>query len=227
MTVGRLVHQLLHETFGTQRTFAPVGESHLLILGSNLQNAVKRVLKERTEDSPDLWWESVMSQATMVAARMLELAADWFSPGHWYQAEGELEGVYQDVRLRGRTDLIISDRAEIREASLKICDFKTSRLPIVFRPSAGDGLQFVGYRLLALANGAAAVKLTVVRPEDLKPIRFPSDEKLKPVVERLARIQSQLVFGRRPAARFGQSETLPIATIDIPAAVLEKKMERT
>ena len=227
MTVGRLVHQLLHETFGTQRTFAPVGESHLLILGSNLQNPVKSMLKERAEDSPDLWWESVMSQATMVAARMLQLAADWFSPGHWYQAEGELEGVYQGVRLRGRTDLIISDRAEIREASLKICDFKTSRLPIVFHPSAGDGLQFVGYRLLALANGAAAVKFTVVRPEDLKPIRFPSDEKLKPVIERLARIQSQLVFGRRPASRFGQSETLPIATIDIPAALLEKKMERT
>jgi hypothetical protein len=158
---------------------------------------------------------------------MLELATDWFSPGTWYQAEGELEGVYQGVRLRGRTDLIISNRAAIREASLKICDFKTSRLPIVFRPVAGDGLQFVGYRLLALANGAASVKFTVVRPEDLKPIKFPADEKLNPVVERLAWIQSQLGFGRRPAAKYGQSETLPIATLDIPAAVLERKMEVT
>jgi PD-(D/E)XK nuclease superfamily len=227
MTIGRLVHRLLHETFGTQRSFAAVQESHFLLLGNNLRNAVATMLTEHSQNSPDLWWESVMSQATMVAARMLELATDWFSPGTWYQAEGELEGVYQGVRLRGRTDLIISDRADIRDASLKICDFKTSRLPIVFRPVAGDGLQFVGYRLLALANGAASVKFTVVRSEDLKPIKFPADEKLNPVVERLALIQSQLVFGRRPAAKYGQSETLPIATLDIPAAVLERKMELT
>jgi PD-(D/E)XK nuclease superfamily len=227
MTLGRLVHRLLHETFGTQRSFAAVQEGHFLLLGNNLRNAVAKMLEEHPQNSPDLWWESVMNQATMVAARMLELATDWFSPGTWYQAEGELEGVYQGLRLRGRTDLIISDRAGIREASLKICDFKTSRLPIVFRPVAGDGLQFVGYRLLALANGAASVKFTVVRSDDLKPIKFPTDEKLNPVVEGLAQIQSQLVFGRRPAAKYGQSETLPIATLDIPAAVLERKMEVT
>jgi PD-(D/E)XK nuclease superfamily protein len=227
MTVGRLVHRLLQETFGTQRSFVAVEESHLLLLGNNLQNAVERMLRERAQPVPDLWWESVMGQATMVAARMFELAADWFLPGLWYQAEGEMEGVYDGLRLRGRTDLVLSDRADMNDASLKIADFKTSRLPIIFRPSTGDGLQFVGYRLLALANGAQVVRFTVIRPEELKPIKFPSDEKLIPIIERLARIQSRLVFGRRRGAKYGQSEVLPIATLDIPAAVLEKKMEIT
>jgi hypothetical protein len=115
----------------------------------------------------------------------------------------------------------------IRRASISICDFKTSKQPARFDGESGDGLQLLGYRLLAQANNAVPIEVLVVRPDSLKSIEFPSHEELVPLPVRLARLQRDKSFGRRPAEKWETSEQLPIATLPVDPSVLERKLERT
>jgi hypothetical protein len=122
---------------------------------------------------------------------------------------------------------VISDRETLPSASVSICDFKTSKQPAWFDVESGDGLQLLGYRLLAQANNAVPIEVLVVRPDSSKLIEFPSHEELMPLLARLARLQRDKSFGRRPAEKWETSEQLPIATLPVDPLVLESKLERT
>jgi hypothetical protein len=238
MTIGRIAHRLLQQAFGQKgefQAFERTGQwsraEACATLRTQMQFAFQKMRAEKLACGPDLWWETILAKALSLASRMLESISEHFRPGLWYQSEGTLTGTYQspggDLELEGRTDLILSDQDRLDAAVLRICDFKTSKQPQSFNPQTGDGLQFLGYRLLARANGARHAEILIVRPEDVKVLKFPPDEELAALVELLARLQRERTFGRRPSAKWEASEALPIATLPIDPDILEKKFVLT
>ena len=122
---------------------------------------------------------------------------------------------------------MLSDLAGLEDASVRILDFKTSKHVRTFDPENGDGLQFLGYQLLAKINGARSVEPVVVAPDQSKPIAIPSEADLASLIDLLAHLQTSQSFGRRPSLKWEATEKLPIATFPIAPEILEKKLALT
>ncbi len=236
MTVGRIAHRWLQSAFGKNARFASFRQSPLRIperasalFRSELEIAYMRTRSETPV--PDLWWETILNKAFSLALRMLERAGSYFDPYGYYQSESELKGIWHstggDLALDGRTDLILSDLAQLKDASVQIVDFKTSKRVRTFDHENGDGLQFLGYQLLAKINGARNVELMIVTPDQSKQIQLPTDADLTSLINLLARLQSSQSFGCRPSVKWDVAETLPIATVPIAPDVLERKLALT
>ena len=236
MTVGRIAHRWLQSAFGKNARFASFRQSPLRIperasalFRSELEIAYMRTRSETPV--PDLWWETILNKAFWLALRMLERAGSYFDPYAYYQSESELKGIWHstggDLALDGRTDLILSDLAQLKDASVQIVDFKTSKRVRTFDHENGDGLQFLGYQLLAKINGARNVELMIVTPDQSKQIQLPTDADLTSLINLLARLQSSQSFGCRPSVKWDVAETLPIATVPIAPDVLERKLALT
>jgi len=236
MTVGRLAHRWLQSAFGNKAGFASLRQSSLRIpeqasalFRGQLEIAYLRTRSEKPR--PDLWWETILNKAFSLALRMLERAGGYFDPHAYYQSEGELSGIWHstegDLALDGRTDLILSDLAQLENASVQIIDFKTSKRVRTFDQENGDGLQFLGYQLLAKVNGARKVELIIVTPDQSKEIELPSDADLASQINLLARLQSSQSFGCRAGVKWDITERLPIATLSIAPDVLERKLALT
>jgi hypothetical protein len=236
MTVGRVAHRMLQEAFGARgRIFqhaAPWSrvEARAALL-NQLRFGFQKMRAAQSAQAPDLWWETILDKAISLASRMLENVSENFQADLWYQSEGTLSGAYHSaagkLELEGRTDLILSDRDCLNDATLCICDFKTSKQPQNFNPETGDGLQFLGYRLLAKINGARHAEMFIVKPDGIKLLKIPPDEELAYWIESLARMQRGRTFGRRPDERWGASEKLPIATLPIDPDILKEKLALT
>ena len=233
ITIGRIAHRWLQSAFGKNAVFTPFrqwsSEQAIILLKSRLDIAFQRTRSEI--QGPDLWWETILSKAFSLALRMLERAGAYFDPEGYYQSEGELEGVWNSatgaLALNGRTDLLLSDLAGLADASVRILDFKTSKQVRTFDPANGDGLQFLGYQLLAKINGARSVEPVVVAPDQSKQIALPSEADLAPLIDLLAHLQTSQSFGRRPSVKWEATEKLPIATFPIAPEILEKKLSLT
>jgi hypothetical protein len=238
MTVGRVAHRLLQEAFGGRGMFqafqraAPWSRAEARdALRDQMQFAFQKMRVAQSAYGPDLWWETILDKAMSLASRMLENVSEYFQADLWYQSEGTLSGAYhsagEQLELEGRTDLILSDRDGLDAAALCICDFKTSKQPQNFDADTGDGLQFLGYRLLAKVNGARNAEMFIVKPDGIKMLKIPPDEELASFIHSLARMQRLRTFGRRPDERWGASEKLPIATLPIDADILDEKFALT
>ncbi len=238
MSVGRLTHRLLQRGFAGSGQFLaldPLAKwsreeaCRQILQAMEIELARKR--KELMPEGPDLWWETVLSKAFTFATQMLDQVSRRFEEGRWYHSEatsrGALSTASGDLKLEGRTDLILSDRENIDSTAPLICDFKTSRRVQRFDAESGENLQFLGYRILAELHGARGIEFLLVRPDSLKPLDLPPSEELTGLTERLARLQSERKFGRRPAEKWESTEKLPIATLPIDAAILESKLELT
>ena len=236
MTIGRIAHRWLQSAFGKSAEFTPFRQSYdrsteqvSILFKSQLEVAFQKARIEIL--GPDLWWETILNKAFSLALRMLERAASYFDSEGYYQSEGELEGIWSsaagNLELNGRTDLMLSDLAGLADASVRILDFKTSKQVRTFDPENGDGLQFLGYQLLAKINGARSVEPIVVAPDQSKQIALPSGVDLASLIDLLAHLQTSRCFGRRPSVKWEATEKLPIATFPIPSEILEKKLALT
>jgi len=196
-----------------------------------METAVAEGRQELLAHGRDLWWESILSKSFTFATQMLERLSARFEEGQWYHSEAKLTGAFatasSDLKLEGRTDLILSDREALQSATPVICDFKTSKRAQRFDAESGENLQFLGYRILAKVNGALATEILVVKPDSIKSLDLPPDEELAGFTELLARLQTERSFGRRPAEKWELTEKLPIATLPIEAGVLESKLDWT
>jgi hypothetical protein len=237
-TVGRATHRLLERTFGGSGQFGALGQSenwskeevcNELLLRVHI--AAEKLRSEFRVETADLWWNTVLNKAATFAVQMVRQISTRFDREAWYHPEytwiGAIETASGRLALVGRTDLVVSDRENLHAARISICDFKTSKQLARFDEESGDGLQLLGYRLLAQANHAVPIEVLVVRPDGLKLIEFPSNEQLMPLLVRLARLQEYKSFGRRPAEKWEISEQLPIATLPVDPSVLERKLELT
>jgi hypothetical protein len=235
MTVGRITHRLLQQAFGGGGQFQPFRqaaqwsreETQAQLLNQLKEGYQKMRTNLTATVEPDLWWDTILARGMSFASRMLERVSERFEASLWYQSEGVLQGTCPSrsgvLELEGRTDLILSDRNALDSAQLCICDFKTSKQPPGFDSRTGDGLQFLGYHLLAQANGALRTELLIVKPDGVTVISFSSEEMLDDLIDQLARLQCDRSFGRRPADRWSASEKLPIATLPIDSGILEAK----
>ena len=235
-TVGQLAHRWLQIALGQSAHFIPIrsstggsSEQVLALARGQLETAWRKARSQMLE--PDLWWESILNRAFSLALPMLERAVTYFDPNGYYQSEGRLDGVWQGasahLALIGRTDLLLSDLARLDGATVRIIDFKTSKQIRTFDLENGDGLQFLGYQLLARLNGARHVEPIVVAPGLSKQIFLPPEVDLLWLIDLLARLHTSQSFGRRPAAKWDATEKLPIATVPIAPAILEEKLALT
>ncbi|MBV9391376.1 MAG: PD-(D/E)XK nuclease family protein [Verrucomicrobia bacterium] len=231
LTVGRVVHQLLQDAFGGKGEFLNIGlaiSAEQKLVRTVLEKRIRKGVSELRTGLPsyDLWWDTILRKASLLASRILGELEAKLIPAFWFQAEGKYQAVRAgetNLRLEGRTDLIISDRSGLRDATVLVCDFKTSKEIAYFNLATGDGLQMLGYKLLVELNGAREVQVLFVQPGGARLIRFAGVEQLNQMSERLGRLQAELKFGRRPNQKFGRSEELPIATVPIDARVLDQK----
>ena len=238
MTVGRLTHRLLQRGFAGSGQFRSIDpsakwtrEQECMRILHAMETAVADRRQELLAHGRDLWWESILSKSFIFATQMLEQLSARFKEGQWYHSEAKLTGAFAtasgDLKLEGRTDLILSDRETLQSATPLIFDFKTSKRALRFDAESGEDLQFLGYRILAKVNGALATEILVVKPNSIKSLDLPPDEELAGLTELLARLQTERSFGRRPAEKWELTEKLPIATLPIEAGVLESKLELT
>ncbi len=231
LTIGRVVHRLLQDAFGGKGEFLSIDLAISAERGSVrtvLEKRIRKGVNEWKTSLPfvDLWWDTILRKAALLSFRILDELETKLVPGFWFQAEGQYQATRAgeaNLRLEGRTDLIISDRSGLRDARVLICDFKTSKEIAYFNLTAGDGLQFLGYKLLVELNGAREIQALLIQPGGARLIRFPGAEELNQMSERLGRLQADLRFGRRPNQKFGRSEELPIATVPIDDRVLDQK----
>ena len=70
--------------------------------------------------------------------------------------------------LKGRIDILISDRPEIPSASVRMFDFKTGRgqAPTLSTLERGNGAQFAAYYLMARDAGAAEAVIGIIKPDE-------------------------------------------------------------
>ncbi len=125
------------------------------------------------------WRDEALAATTWYVGWMIEYFGR--APAPSFKAEHGLEAVLDDgatrVVLGGRLDLVAED-----EASTRILDYKSGRLPTKKAVEQGEEVQLPSYALLA--QHVRAVSYLGLRRGDRRPLHF-DQEQLEPVRERM------------------------------------------
>src|SRR5581483_204745 len=115
-----------------------------------------------------IWWETCLRKAAWIARRCLASIAE--IDGKWFFAmekrmRQEVCADAAKLRLKGRFDFVLSDRAAFQDARMQIVDFKTGKSdpPTLATLAKGNGFQFAAYFLMAKDAGAASVSVGIIR----------------------------------------------------------------
>ncbi len=180
-----------------------------------------------------LWWVTCLRKAGWAARRCLREVRGWLE-GNYCVAEQSVAASVATpagpLPLKGRIDILISDRPEMAGAHVRIFDFKTGRgtaAPSLATLERGSGAQFAAYYLMARDAGAAEAVIGIIKPEARALDIFSSADEasLRARFAVLAGLRRTLRFGRRGplVADYGVCETLPLATTPIDPAILDQK----
>jgi hypothetical protein len=179
-----------------------------------------------------LWWETCLRKAGWATRRCLREVRGLIE-GRLCAMEQNLTVTVRTPRgtlpLKGRIDIMICDRPEVRDASVRMFDFKTGRsdAPTLSTLQNGSGAQFAAYYLMARDAGAAEAGIGIIKPEDHASVVFGAEheEQLRAWFGVLAELRRTMRFGRLGplVTERGVCETLPLATTPIDPAVLEQK----
>ncbi len=236
--LGTLVHRLLEKAFDSPQEFVRLAdalslssvsrEDAAIELKKRIQSAAVAISEEQSLSGSRLWWRSVLHKAVWIAEQIVQnLSAD---PERWVRSEYQMTSVDAPGKLylRGRADLLISDRPALSNSVVTVIDFKSSMLESTFSVLNRSLLQFCGYASLVNSLGAAGSKLELVTPIEAKTIPDFKIAEVQDVYDELVRIQETLCFGRRGNAlnRFERPEHLPIATLPLDRRLLAQKRER-
>ena len=236
-TLGNLVHRLLarilRNPFGdlfanglSELRLSPVlRESR----GPDAHRYIKKLVREWELPSDDLWWTSLVEKTVYFVERMLSEIGPWLEKFPYGVSEHSTQDMtIEDPKmvLKGRFDLLLAAANAVPGTGITIVDFKTAGSPRQIKADTGEGFQFVAYRLLAEAMGAAFCDQIAVLPtgsKDLGDLKEPGEIERK-LIE-LAWMQAHTCFGQAPLLRveFGLRETLPLATLPIPTWILRRK----
>ncbi len=236
--LGTIVHSLLEKAFHSPQEFARLTDSLALsstsredmtaALKKKIQSAAVSVAEERATGGSHFWWRSVLHKAVWIAEQIVQnMSVD---PLQWFSSEYQVTSVDTPGKLylRGRADLIISDRPALTNSVVTVIDFKSSMLENTSSVQNRSLLQFCGYASLMDSLGVAETKLELVTPVEASTIPDVKIAEAQAAYEELGRIQETLCFGRRGNAlnRFERSEDLPIATLPLDRLMLAQKRER-
>jgi hypothetical protein len=237
IVVHRLLAYLLRNPFGDlfQSGLSDLRESPFLreSRGLNAHRYIRKLVRELDLPRDDLWWSSIVDKATFFVENMLGEIGPWlekFPYGASEHSTGELTVSDPEIALKGRFDLLLAEANTVAGADITIIDFKTAGSPRQIKADTGEGFQFVAYRLLAETMGASSCHQIAVLPtgsKDLGGLKQP--EEIERKLAELAAMQRRTCFGHAPLLRgeFGVRESLPIATLAIPAWILRKKRALT
>jgi len=234
--VGNRAHRWLGRILGLPDHLVAVkaGSNDEGKLAGELE-AARRELEEwyRAEGlAMPMWWETCLRKTAWATRRCLREVRGRLD-GEYCAMEQRLAVTVQTPRgpllLKGRIDILISDRPEFAGARVRMFDFKTGRgaAPTLATLANGQGAQFAAYYLMARDAGAAEAVIGIIKPEErARDVFGPDDEDvLQARFGELAELRRTLRFGRRGAvvADYGACETLPMATVPIDPAILEQK----
>jgi hypothetical protein len=179
-----------------------------------------------------IWWETCLRKTEWATRRCLREVRGWLE-GDFCATEQKLAVTVRTAAgpllLKGRIDILISDRPEIPGARVRMFDFKTGRgqVPSLATLERGYGAQFAAYYLMARDAGAAEAVIGIIKPEERARDVFgaANEEGLRARFGVLAELWRNLRFGRRGplVSDYGVCETLPLATTPINPAILEQK----
>jgi hypothetical protein len=236
-TLGILVHRLLAHIL--RNPFGDLFENGLSELqqGAALRESrspgahryIKKLVRELDLPRDDLWWNSIVEKTVYFVERMLGEIGPWlekFPYGVSEHSTRDMITADPAIVLKGRFDLLLAAANAVSGAGIAIIDFKTAGSPRQIKAETGEGFQFVAYRLLAEAMGAAYCHQIAVLPtgsKDLSELKEPAEIERK--LAELAWMQAHSCFGQAPLLRveFGLRETLPLATLPIPTWILRRK----
>jgi len=234
--VGNRAHRWLRRVLGVGDQLAPPISS---------PDAEARLFRELTAARIELeqayaaeglpvpiWWETCLRKTAWAARRCLREVRQWID-GRYCSMEQklalEVHTPSGSLLLKGRIDILISDRPEIPGATLRMFDFKTGRgdAPSLATLARGKGAQFAAYYLMARDAGAAEAVIGIIKPEDhARDVFGPADEEaLRARFSLLADLRRNLRFGQLGplVSDYGECESLPMATLPIDPAILEQK----
>lgn len=237
MVVGTLAHRWLARALEGGEEFKPLPrEGFWARLDTQVAATRARLREGYAGENLELpiWWETCLRKAAWVARRCLaplgKLEGAWF-----FAMEKRLRETVKTgdgpLRLKGRFDLVLSDRRSLDGARVIVIDFKTgkSAAPSLATLGHGSGFQFAAYFLMAKDGGAASVSAGIIRHDLTKLDAFAEADEtsLRALMSPIARLQRELVFGRCGplVAQFGRCEILPMATLALDARVLARKAE--
>ncbi len=179
-----------------------------------------------------IWWETCLRKTEWAARRCLREARGCMD-SRYCAVEQPLAVTVRtpagSLPLKGRIDVLISERPEIAGAHVRMFDFKTGRgsTPTLASLARGQGAQFAAYYLMARDAGAAEAVIGIIKPEERARDVFGAadEEALRARFSLLAELRRTLRFGRRGplVSAHGVCETLPMATVPIDPAILEQK----
>jgi PD-(D/E)XK nuclease superfamily len=236
-TLGILVHRLLAHIL--RNPFGALFENGLSELrqsvvlresrGPDAHRYIKKLVRELGLPRDDLWWNLIVEKTVYFVERMLGEVSPWLEKFPFGVSEHSTPNMITGdpkIALKGRFDLLLAAANSVPGAGITIVDFKTAGSPRQIKPETGEGFQFVAYRLLAEAMGAAFCNQVAVLPtgsKDLGELKEP--EEIERKLGELAWMQAHSCFGQAPLLRveFGLRETLPLATLPIPTWILKKK----
>jgi hypothetical protein len=198
--------------------------------------AARRELEQwyAAEDLPlPIWWETCLRKTAWAARRCLREVRGCIDPSHHCTLEHKLAVAIQTpagpLLLKGRLDILISDRPGLPGAHVRIFDFKTGRrsTPTLATLAQGYGAQFAAYYVMARDAGAVSVTIGIIKPEEpARDVFSTADEQpLRDFFTALAGLSTNLRFGRRGplVSDYGICESLPLATVPIDPAILDQK----
>jgi PD-(D/E)XK nuclease superfamily protein len=236
-TLGIAVHavlaQILKNPFGElfRNGLSELRESIRLkeILEPNGNRHLGKIVRELNIPRDDLWWRSVTDKAVYLVESMLKEVdglLEKFPFGASEHATGEIIVRAPQMNLKGQFDLLLANTDSIEGAETAIVDFKTTNSMRQLKPETGEGFQLVAYHLLVQAMGAASCQQIALMPMGAKDLSVGKAwEAVEAKLLELAWMQASNCFGHAPLLRteFGVRESLPLATLPIPAWVLRKK----
>ncbi len=238
VAIGNRVHRWLGRILGGGDGLAqpaPEGQDAAK-LAREMENARKELEEWFAAEgmAVPIWWETSLRKTGWAARRCLREVRVWLE-GQYCATEQTLAVRVQTAAgmlpLKGRVDIVISDRPEIEGSRVRVFDFKTGRTaaPTMGTLDAGKGMQFAAYYLMARDAGALEAVVGIIKPEARAQDVFQvaNEAELRARFGRLAELARSLRFGRLGplVSEYGVCETLPLATVPIDPAILEQKAE--
>ncbi|MDD5261165.1 MAG: PD-(D/E)XK nuclease family protein [Methylacidiphilales bacterium] len=199
---------------------------------------VERQLREEFLATRTLWRETVFQSCRWAVRECLSRLCRQ-DAGRWeiVKSEEPIEGHVTTeggiLALRGRMDLVLRNRAEWSGSDAWIVDFKTSRrqTPTPQQLERGEGLQFAGYLLLALEQGAKTVSVQCLSPRTSGGCNLTGEhaESARRGLALAARLLASCRFGMKGALfdDYKRTEMLPMATVPVDLQILEAKAALT
>lgn len=242
--LGQLAHALLASALAPDQAgagrFGPLPEA------AHARARLEKSLRSRRDDWPgDCYWDSFHAELAHVCETLLgrayEIAAEFgnasvFSAAEWsLPADATVACGAGRAAVRGRVDLVLSDRPGWRGARVEILDFKTggdARLSAGRMARDGKSLQLALYLAAACSLGAerGRVWMAKVEPGGTSSL---SSEELDLALAPLARLADFASTGRYGALTPDRTEyppygyTWPLACAPVREATLRAKFAAT